>query len=136
MSVKTDYYIRENKRFLKKHPSSSPYVYNRETLGFRLSSRKEIAVFRYGAEPQHEKIDDLFDYSKALVTTILGSQENIHLHSNDWQRTIYIDTLGVATTDFGLSNTVKQNLEDSGEKGTRAYFYWFDDVKSEPFNRP
>jgi NTE family protein len=136
MAVKTEYYVKENKRFLKTHPSSSPYVYNKETLGFRLSPRSEIAVFRYGAEPQHEKIDDLFDYSKALITTILGSQENIHLHSNDWQRTIYIDSLGVATTDFGLSNETKKKLEDSGEKGTIAYFDWFDDLKSKPFNRP
>ncbi|MCJ7516124.1 MAG: patatin-like phospholipase family protein [Dehalococcoidia bacterium] len=136
MAVKTEYYIRENKRFLKKHPKRSPYVYNKQTLGLRLASRKQIAIFRYGAEPQHDKIDDLFDYSKSLVTTILGSQENIHLHSDDWQRTIYIDTLGVATTDFGLSNEVKKDLEDSGEKGTRAYFDWFDDIKSKPFNHP
>lgn len=136
MLVKTEYYVQENKRFLKKHPSSSPYVYNRETLGFRLSSRKDIAVFRYGAEPQHEKIDDFFDYSKALVTTILGSQENIHLHSDDWQRTIYIDTLGVATTDFGLSDATKRKLEESGRKATEVYFEWFDNIKSKPFNRP
>jgi len=122
--------------FLKKHPSSSPYIYNKETLGFRLDSKKEVAVFRYGAEPQHETIDDFFDYIKGLITTILESQGNIHLHSDDWQRTIYIDTLGVATTDFGLSSAMKKRLEDSGRKGAEAYFKWFDNRKSRPANRP
>ena len=86
--------------------------------------------------PQHEKIDDFFDYIKALVTTILESQGNIHLHSDDWHRTIYIDTLGVATTDFGLSDALKRKLEDSGRKGAKAYFNWFDSKKSKPANRP
>lgn len=136
MAFKTEYYNEENKRFLEKHRSSSPYVYNKETLGFRLDSGKEIAVFRYGAEPQHDSINDLFDYSKALITTIMGCQDNIHLHSDDWQRTIYVNTLGVATTDFGLSNETKKKLEDSGEKGAAAYFTWFDDIKNKPINRP
>jgi NTE family protein len=65
MAIRTNYYEKENKSFLRKHPSSSPYVYNAETLGFRLDSKKEIAAFRYGAEPAHHKIDDLFDYIKA-----------------------------------------------------------------------
>jgi NTE family protein len=136
MAIKTDYYENENKRFLKKHPSSSPYVYNTETLGFRLDSKQEIGAFRYGAEPAHYKIDDFFDYIKALVATIIESQGNTHLHSDDWQRTIYIDTLGVGATDFDLSDTMKKKLEDSGIKGAKAYFKWFNSSKSNPANRP
>jgi NTE family protein len=136
MAVKTDYYDKENKSFLKKHPASSPYVYNKETLGFRLDSKQEIGVFRYGAEPAHNKIDDFFDYIKALVTTIMESQGNNHIHNDDWQRTIYIDTLGVGTTDFDLSETMKKKLEESGAKGARAYFEWFNNPESKPVNRP
>ncbi len=136
MAFKTDYYEEENKQFLKKHPKSSPYVYNKETLGFRLDSKQEIAVFRYGAEPQHEKIDDFFDYGKAMVTAIMSSQGNIHIHSDDWQRTIYIDTLGVGTTDFDLSDDRKKALEKSGKKGAEKYFKWFDREDSMPANRP
>jgi NTE family protein len=136
MGIKTNYYEKENKRFLKKHPSSSPYVYNTETLGFRLDSKQEIAAFRYGAEPAHYKIDDLFDYVKALMTTIIESQGNTHLHGDDWQRTIYIDTLGVGTTDFDLSDTMKKKLEASGVKGAKAYFKWFNSPKSKAVNRP
>ncbi len=136
MAVKTKYYEKENKRFLKKHRSSSPYVFNKETLGFRLDSKQEIGVFRYGNEPQHHKINDFFDYIKALITTIIESQGNTHLHSNDWQRTIYIDTLGVGTTDFDLSNPMKKKLEDSGRKGAEDYLKWFKSKRSTPLNRP
>ena len=136
IAVERPYYKEENKKFLKRHPKSSPYVYNRETLGFRLDSKQEIGAFRDGAEPQHRKISDFFDYIKALMTTILESQGNMHLHSDDWQRTIYIDTLGVGTTDFDLSDAKKTKLEQSGRKGAMAYFKWFDDKKSTPFNRP
>jgi NTE family protein len=136
MAAQRPYYDKENTRFLKKQPSSSPYVYNKETLGFRLDSKQEIGVFRYGAEPAHEKIDNFFDYVKALVGTMMESQANSHLHSDDWQRTIYIDSLGVKTTEFDLSDAKKKKLEESGAKGARDYLTWFNNPTSEPFNRP
>lgn len=134
-AIKTAYYEEQNETFLKQHPSRSPYIYNKETLGFRLDTKQEIAAFRYN-EPQVDKIDHFFEYIKALIKTILESQSNSHLHDDDWQRTIYIDTIGVSTTDFGLSNEKKQQLEESGRKGAEAYFEWFDNPSSQPVNRP
>lgn len=136
MARSTDYYKRENQRFQKKHPDRSPYCYNRQTLGFRLDSADEIAVFRYGDEPQHAEIDDFFDYAKALVGTILEAQANQHLHGDDWQRTVYIDSLDVGTTDFGISNAKKRRLRDSGRAHTEAYFHWWEDPGNQPVNRP
>ena len=117
---------------------SSDYLYNKETLGFRLDSKEEIAMFRDGAVVPHEDIEDFFDYGWALIKTVLGAQENAHLHSDDWQRTIYIDTLGVGTTDFDLSDKKKEDLMDSGAKGTEKYFTWFDEAKGTdlPNNHP
>jgi NTE family protein len=132
---RTDYYDQENKGFLKKHKTSSRYVYNRQTLGLRLDSQQEIAAFRSGAEPARREIDDLFDYAKALVSTITESQANQHLHGDDWQRTIYIDTLGVGTTDFDLSAKKKDALVESGRNSTNAYFRWFNSKTEEPVNR-
>ncbi len=134
-ALRTDYYERENKVFLKKHASGSPYVYNRQTLGLRLDTKQEIAAFRYGAEPVRHEIDDFFDYVKALVITIIEAQANQHLHGDDWQRTIYIDTLGVGTTDFSLSAGKKDALVKSGRDGTNTYFRWFNSKDSEPVNR-
>jgi NTE family protein len=53
--------------------NTSPFVYSRETLGFRLDSREEIALFRDGAAPKREKIDDFFDYGWALIRTLMGA---------------------------------------------------------------
>ncbi len=63
---------------------------------------------------------------KRLIDTILNAQQNTHLHSDDWARTVYIDTLGVNTTDFNLKDDKKQALVDSGSQGTQEYFNWFD----------
>jgi hypothetical protein len=37
------------------------------------------------------------------MEALLQGQENQHLHSDDWQRTVYIDSLNVKTTDFHIS---------------------------------
>lgn len=129
MARRTDYYDEINKKLAKIERPISKYVYNKETLGFRLDSRKEIAMFRDQAEPQHYKIKDFFDFAKGLIETIMEAESNSHLHSDDWQRTIYIDTLGVKTTDFDLTDEKKKELMESGRKGVREYFKWFDRIK-------
>ena len=111
------------------------YVFNKETLGFRLDSAKEIAVFRDHAEPAVNKIDDFFDYAFGLIATLLEAQQNMHLHSDDWQRTIYIDTLGVKTTEFDLPDTKKDNLVNSGRKGVENYFKWYDKAGPKTANK-
>lgn len=50
-------------------------------------------------------------YLKAVVSKALP------IHSDDWGRTIYIDTLGVNTVDFDISATKKKALVESGRKG-------------------
>jgi NTE family protein len=129
------YYIDANKEFLEKHPGRSPYIYNKETLGFRLDSKEEIIAFRYN-EPRTYEIKKFTDYVKGLIKTVLDSQNNIHLHSDDWHRTIYIDTKGVSTTDFGLSDQKKTELIGSGKQGATDYFKWFDAAAEPIFNRP
>ncbi len=131
----TEYYDKVNAGRPK---NSSPYVYNRETLGFRLDTREEIAMFRDSAEPPRHTIKDFFDYGKALVHAFLNVQSNQHLHSDDWHRTVYIDTLGVETTDFDISDERKRALVRQGVLGTGKYFEWYDraDPDDMPINRP
>lgn len=130
------YYAEHNAALTQAGKTISPYVYNKGTLGFRLDSGEEIAVFRDQAEPAHNQIDDFFSYAWSLVDTFMESQENQHLHSDDWQRTIYIDTLGVKTTDFDLDDEQKDALVESGRTHTKKYFEWYDDPASQPANRP
>jgi len=53
----------------------------------------------------------------------------MHLHSDDWKRTIYIDTLGVSTFDFDINKKDKLKLIESGKKCTEDYFEWYDRLK-------
>ncbi|MFO8085212.1 MAG: patatin-like phospholipase family protein [Desulfobacterales bacterium] len=134
-TIFTDYYKRHNTSLKKKKLPISPYLYNKETLGFRLDSEKEIAMFRDQAEPVAETIDDFFDYTRNLIKTLIDAQTNYHLHSDDWQRTIYIDTLKVKTTDFKITEAKKKALVESGRNGTETYFAWYDDPENNPVNR-
>jgi len=133
--LETKYYKKHNKLLKQKGLDISPYVYNKETLGFRLDSEREIAVFRDQSEPAHAEITDFSSYSLNLIKTIMDSQANTHLHNDDWQRTIYVDTLGVKTTDFSLTDAKKKTLVESGRKGTENYFKWFDSPASKAVNR-
>ena len=121
------YYEEENKVLAIKSPKSSSYIYNKETLGFRLDSAKEIGVFRDGQEPQHTDIENFLDYTMQLVKTVLAVQDSQHLHDDDWHRTVYIDTLGVGTTDFDLSDSKKKELVASGKKSAEEYLKWWSD---------
>jgi NTE family protein len=121
-----EYYKRINRSAERRERPISKYVLNKETLGFRLDTKSEIAMFRDHAEPQRRKIDDFFDYSWALIHTLLEAQLSYHLHGDDWVRTIYIDSLGVKTTDFDLSDENKKALVASGKNCTLSYFEWYD----------
>ncbi len=70
------------------------------------------------------------------MQTLLNAQESRHLHSDDWHRTIYVDTLGVKTTEFDLSDERKEALVSSGRVHTEGYFRWYDDATSQPSNQP
>ena len=91
-------------------------------------------MFRDGAEAKREKIENFFDYGWALIQTLMRSQDNRHLESGDWHRTVYINTLGVGTTEFDLDHETKRDLEASGRAGTEQYFDWYD--ANAPDNRP
>jgi NTE family protein len=62
-------------------------------------------------------------------------QENQHLHGDDWQRTLYIDTLDVGTTDFDITDAEKAALVREGIRGAERYLRWFEDPAEEPVNR-
>ena len=123
------YYKKYNKELKKTNHKNNIWIYNKETLGFRLDSAKEIAIFRNHKEPDHKDIKGFIDYAFCLISTVFNIQSSIHLHSDDWKRSIYIDTLGVSTFDFDISKEDKLKLIESGEKCTEKYFIWYDKLK-------
>ncbi|MBN1380842.1 MAG: patatin-like phospholipase family protein [Deltaproteobacteria bacterium] len=130
-----DYYNIENARFLLEKPDRSPYVYNRQTVGMRLDTAEEIALFRYNEPQKGRPIKNFTDYARALISAVMQVQENQHLHSDDWQRTLYINTMNIKTTDFDLSDDRKNALIQEGIKGAENYFRWFEDPDENPVNR-
>ncbi|MDO8715644.1 MAG: patatin-like phospholipase family protein [Dehalococcoidales bacterium] len=136
MLARTKNYENENITFLKIHPNSSPYVYNKETLGIRLDTKQEIAAFRYGPDQARKRIGNFGDYAKALVSTIMASQGNTYLESDDWHRTIYIDTLGIGTFQLDMTNEQKEALENSGKTGAEKYFDWYDNWSTQGKEKP
>jgi len=132
---RTPYYNEENARFQLDRPGHSPYVYNRQTLGLRLDRKEEIALFRYDEPIQGKPIENFGDYARRLIGALMNAQENMHLHSDDWQRTVYINTLDVGTTDFDVSDPTKQALIEEGIRGTEKYFGWFDNQAETPVNK-
>lgn len=124
---KTEYYEKTNKSLKRKSKRIDDYVYNKETLGFRLDAKEEIEKF---LDPDRElpiknDIKSIFSYTKALVTTLIDFQNNVHLHSDDWQRTIYIDSKNVSAVDFEISDAKKRLLVESGYEGATKYFKWY-----------
>jgi len=99
-------------------------VFNYETLGFRLDSRDEIFFNQENWANVPQKINNVLDYSLALVTFMQDMANKRHLHENDWQRTIFIDTLTVKTTDFDISEDMIRKLIQNGASGVNEYFSW------------
>ena len=124
-------YVEQTKDLHAEHPKSSPYVVNNQTLGFRLDTKAEIATFRYGEDPSHYKIDSFFDFAKHLMNTMMDAELARHLESDDWKRTIYIDTLGVKTTEFDIDDEKKSKLVHSGMVGAEKFFDWYDQQANE-----
>lgn len=110
-------------------------IYNCQTLGLRVDTKKEIKSVFENTPPQ--PIKSIKDYMGALIGGYMEGMNKIHLHENDWHRTIYIDSLGVKTTQFDLDDKTIKDLVDSGKKGAKKYFDWFEnpDESTSPWNK-
>jgi NTE family protein len=133
--------IFDNKTYLNNPQNGDPveynkaegYVFNHETLGFRLDTLKEIDLNKSNWANVPKDIDNILNYAMALVGFMHTMANKKHLHKNDWNRTIFIDTLDVNTTDFDLSRSKIDGLIESGKKGVLDYFDWRDNNLS---NKP
>ncbi|MEX5716586.1 hypothetical protein IC615_26010 [Serratia ureilytica] len=61
-----------------------------------------------------------------MANVMLDIQTKVHLDSDDWKRTVYVDTLDVGTLEFGISEEKKRALIESGRRGVERYFAWYD----------
>ena len=108
------------------------HIYNKETLGLRVDTKDQIQAEKDGWKSPPMKVDNFVDYAACLISYMGDMANRLHLHKNDWDRTIFIDASGVGTTEFGLSDAKTQMLINNGRSGVVDYFKWFEDPKADP----
>ncbi|MCH7859659.1 MAG: patatin-like phospholipase family protein [Candidatus Marinimicrobia bacterium] len=94
---------------------------NPRTLGLRLDSRTEIEHYKTGADLPTLKIKNIKSYTGALIGFLMAAANRVHLSEHDRKRTIFIDTIGVQTTEFKLSEQKIAALVASGRKAAQEY---------------
>jgi NTE family protein len=102
------------------------YVFNHETLGFRLDSKESIKYYRDDWKSVPVEIKGIKDFALGLLNFMMDMANKGHLQPDDWNRTIFIDSSDVKTTDFNLSPDKIKILIGNGETGTKNYFRWRD----------
>ena len=133
--------IFDEKRFLVNpangtKPSYTTYgpdhVYNKETLGLRVDTKDQIQAEKDDWNLPPSDVSNFVDYAACLVGYMGDLANRMHLHQNDWHRTIFIDDFGVGTTEFSLSDAKRDRLIANGRQGVLDYFKWFDDPNADP----
>jgi NTE family protein len=83
------------------------------TIGFRL----------HDMHPKKElpDVDGLFSFTRRLIMTMLEAHDRFYVEKAQAVRTIFIDTLGVRTTQFHLSEELRNRLFRSGEEAARRF---------------
>ena len=95
------------------------------TLGLRVDTKDEQLQHRYEFSTA-KPVTNFRQYLALLLGSLIDNANRSHLSSKDWERTIYLDSLGVSATDFNLSGKQKQDLYESGIFGAGKYFDWYD----------
>jgi NTE family protein len=72
------------------------------------------------AEDEHEHFA-LVQYLRAIGRTALEAHDRLYVERASFARTIPIDTTGVGTTEFAITDTRKQALFDSGGKAAADF---------------
>ena len=100
------------------------YCFNYETLGFRVDSLTDINYAKANWQTEPVKINNLKKFVAALMNFLMEMANKKHLHRNDWNRTIFIDSGDVKTTEFSLSKDKVNMLLKNGERAAEDYFTW------------
>lgn len=90
------------------------------TFGIKLSGRP-------GSQRQRFEVNDTVDLVRALVGTMVSAHDLIHIDDPAViERTIFIDTLGVSTTDFDLDRATANRLYDNGRSAATRFLESWD----------
>lgn len=97
-------------------------LYNPETLGFRLVTQEHKDYCEGTSEQASENtLTNIMDYSKTLINARSALQEEKYNRTENKERTVYIDHLGISTLAFNLSEKEQEALILSGKEATEDY---------------
>ncbi|MEJ8545450.1 patatin-like phospholipase family protein [Brevibacillus borstelensis] len=87
------------------------------TIGFRLHDNK--------VDREAYRIRGVFSFTRQLIVTMLDAHDRLHVDRAQAVRTVFINTLGVRTTQFQLSRDLRNRLYESGfQAATRFLAQW------------
>ncbi|KFN03036.1 patatin [Bacillus clarus] len=112
-------------------------VYNKETLGFRLESKVEIAMMKHVANPTRHHIGhSLIDFAWNLSQTMIKGHQSGKTTKEDAARTVFINTFFESSFNFNMTEEQKATLIESGYTCTKDYITQFNNPEIQLFNRP
>lgn len=97
------------------------------TFGFNIyepASKKERPLDPLFGAPQQVK--NPLDLAKAIWTTVSSAMDQRYISKRHWARTISISSVGVGSTDFGVTEEQKAALLESGRSAARQFLSAFD----------
>ncbi|USG63665.1 patatin-like phospholipase family protein [Brevibacillus ruminantium] len=98
------------------------------TIGFRLHDNK--------VEREAYRIRGLYSFTRQLIVTMLDAHDRLYVDRAHAVRTIFLNTLGVRTTQFQLSPDLRNRLFESGvQSATRFMEQWNFDQYIEVFRK-
>ena len=121
----------DNERFINNPQNAHKIDYNQnrndcfnhETLGFRLDPLYDPIHEYYQPQP-YKKVSNILDYGKAFMKFVQSMSVKRHLHRNDWNRTVFINTHDIGSTDFDISQPDIDRLIEEGKIGVKKHFAW------------
>ena len=108
-------------------------LYNPETLGFRLVTPEHKNYCEGACEHGPENtLTNAVAYNVTLIDAGAALQEEKYDRTENKERTVYIDHLGISMLAFNLSEKEQQALIQSGKEATEDYFIKRAASSSEP----
>ncbi len=94
-----------------------------KTLGFKLvnpNDRRDNQIYH-----TNNQINNIIDFSTNIINAMLEQIDKMHIKDKYWQHTITIDTLGILSTEFNLTDEQKDSLIKSGYDSAKKFFAIF-----------
>src|SRR6266540_2400212 len=90
-------------------------------LGLKPDERKSVAERLPEPEPHQHGVGPLIEYIKGMAQTMMEAHDRLYVEKAEYARTIAIPTLGVGTTEFGITRERALALYESGRDAAEKF---------------